>query len=99
MALMRVMGATRFKIFLLVLIEGIILAFLGFLLGFILAHLTGEIMASYLEDEYHYKFTGFLFMKSELYVLLGTLCIGLVAAVIPAIITMRTNISETLSKQ
>lgn len=99
MALMRVMGATRIKVFSLVIIEGVILSILGFILGFILAHLLGEVMSSYLEAEYHYKFSGFIVLKSELYVLLGTIGIGIASAIIPAILAMRTNISSTLSNK
>lgn len=99
MALMRVMGATRIKIFSLVIIEGIILSILGFILGFVLAHLLGEVMSNYLEAEYHYKFSGFIVLKSELYVLLGTIGIGIASAILPAILAMRTNISSTLSNK
>ncbi len=99
MALMRVMGATRLKIFALVLLEGIMLAILGFGLGFVTAHLLAEMLAGQLQAEYHYDFTGFIFLKSELWVFLITLGIGFVSALVPALMIMRTNISKTLSKQ
>ncbi len=99
MALMRVMGATQIKIFLLILLEGMILSILGFVLGFIAAHLLAEVLAGQLKAEYHYNFTGFIFLKSELWVLLITLGIGFVSALIPALMIMWTNISKTLSKQ
>lgn len=99
LALMRVMGATRIKIFLLVIIEGVLLALLGFILGFVLAHLIGEFMAGYLEERYHYNFTGFVFLKTELWILFGTLIVGFIAAVIPGLMSIRTNISSTLSNK
>ena len=99
MALLRVMGATRFSIFTLVILEGLILSLAGFLLGFVLSHVLAEVMAGILENKYHYHFTGMIFLKSEWYVLLGTLGIGFVSALIPAMMAIYTNISSTLSKK
>ena len=97
LAIMRVMGASRSKLFLLVILEGLMVAFIGFLLGIAISHFGMEVLARYLQDAYQYKFTGSLFLKSEFVLLAGALITGFLAAIIPAIQASRTDISETLA--
>ena len=98
LSLMRVMGASRGTLFLLIIIEGLILAFLGFILGMLLSHGGMEVLATYMKGAYRYSFDGWLFLKEEIWLLLGALTIGLIAAIIPAFLAFKTDISETLSK-
>ena len=97
-ALMRVLGASRIKVLVSILFEGIILSILGFILSLILSHLGMQIVASWMEYEYQYEFTGWLFLSSELYFLCIAICIGLISAIYPAIKAYKTDIAETLSK-
>lgn len=98
LALMRVMGATPGKIFILIILEGLLLAFLGYILGILLSHLSMGLLGDYMSDEYKYSFQAWSFLKEEGYLLIGALVIGFVAAIIPAIQARNTDISETLSK-
>ncbi len=98
LALMRVMGASRAKLFSLVILEGLLLAVIGYLIGIVLSHIGMELLAGVMKDSYRYTFTGWTFMKEEIYLLFGALAIGFIAALIPAIQASRTDISETLSK-
>ena len=98
LALMRVMGAGRSKLFLLIVLEGLILALMGYLVGIFLSHGGMEVFAGFMKDNYRYSFTGMQFLRSEWYLLLGALAIGFVAAVIPAAQASRTDISETLTR-
>ncbi len=97
LALMRVMGASRFRLFILIVLEGLVLAVLGYLLGILVSHIGMELFAGYMEDSYRYSFTGKLFLKEEWYLLGAALLIGFLAAVIPAIQAFRTDISATLT--
>ena len=97
LALMRVMGSSPSKIFFLIILEGLILAVLGFIIGIALSHLGMGILSNYMEDAYRYSFTGWEFLKEEWYLLAGALAIGFVAAIIPALQASSTDISETLS--
>jgi len=92
------MGASRQKLFLLVILEGLILAFLGYIIGIAMSHLAMEVLAGYMQDAYRYTFTGRTFLKEEFYLLIGALLIGLIAAIIPAMQAYRTDISETLTE-
>lgn len=97
-ALMRVLGSSSSKVFISILLEGLYLAILGFGLGWLLSHVGMEIFSGYLTEEYHYDFSGWIFLSEELFLLAGALIIGVVAAVYPAFKAYSTDISETLSK-
>lgn len=98
LALMRTMGASRGFLFLLIILEGLLLAGMGYLLGIALSHIGMEVMAGAMKESYRYTFSGFVFLRQELFLLAGALGIGFVAAVIPAIQASRTDISTTLSE-
>lgn len=97
-ALMRVMGSSSGKVFASILLEGVYLALLGFTAGWLMSHIGMQIFSGYLTEAYHYDFSGWIFIIEELYILIGALVIGVVAALFPAYRAYRTDISETLSK-
>ncbi len=97
LALMRVMGSSPSKLFFLIILEGLILAVLGFLIGIFLSHVGMSVLSNYLEDAYRYSFSGWAFLKEEWYLLAGALGIGFLAAIIPALQARKTDISRTLS--
>jgi putative ABC transport system permease protein len=97
-ALMRVLGASKAKVLISILFEGIILSVLGYLLCLVLSHAGMELIGNWMQNEYQYEFTGWIFLSSELTYLLIAIAIGLVSALIPAYKAYNTDISETLSK-
>ena len=98
LSLIRVMGGTKKTLFSLLIIEGLILAIIGFILGMILSHLGMEIIGAVANEDYRYDFSGGIFLQKELYILIGALILGFVASLIPAIQASTTDISDTLSK-
>jgi putative ABC transport system permease protein len=98
LALMRVMGAGRGRLFLLIIIEGLLLSFLGFVVGILLSHSAMQVLAAYMSDAYRYSFTGWAWLPQEWLLLLGALLIGFLAAIIPAWRAYQTDISRTLSR-
>jgi len=99
LAIMRVLGGSRTKIFGLVIMEGLILTLIGFVIGNILSHVGMEVMAKYLHEDFRYSFTGGKFILDEAYLLVASLIIGFIAAFIPALQAAKTDIHKTLSKQ
>jgi putative ABC transport system permease protein len=97
LSLMRVMGASRRKLFALIVLEGLLLALLGFALGFALSHGSMHLLAGFMKESYRYTFTGFTFLPAEVYVLIGALLTGFLAALLPAVQASRTDISRTLA--
>lgn len=98
LAIMRVMGASPAKNFALILTEGLLLALIGCIIGLVLSHGGMALLAGKLKEAYRYEFDASIFLKDEIYLILGALVIGLVAALIPAIQASRTDISETLGE-
>ena len=97
-ALMRDSGASKKQVFSTNIIEGIIISFFGYILGILVSHLGMEVFSSYLSESYHYDFTGFIWLDVEWWLLLGSLIIGMVSALYPAIKAYQIDISRTLSK-
>ena len=98
-AIMRIMGASTTKVFTMLLLEGLLLAILGYFIGIMISHIGMEIFSDYLAKNYHYNFTGWIWLKEEWYLLLGAMLIGIVSALYPAIKAYKTDISKTLSNK
>lgn len=96
LALLRVMGAGRRKLFGLILLEGLMVAVIGYFLGLLLSHGTLSLMAANIKDDFRYRLDPFHFLAQEGWLLLGALAIGFLAALFPAIQAARTDIGETL---
>ncbi|MFT7614071.1 MAG: putative ABC transport system permease protein [Parvicellaceae bacterium] len=97
-ALTRVLGASKAKVLLMILAEGLILAISGFILALIISHVGMWIVSGILESNYHYSFDAWSFSGWELILFAVSLGIGLISALIPAIKAYRTDISTALSK-
>ena len=98
LALMRIMGASPRTLFVLIILEGLLLAVLGYLIGMFLSHGGMQIFSGIMKDTYRYSFSGMEFLREEAYLLLGAIVIGFVAAVIPALQAAKTDIADTLTK-
>ena len=98
LALMRVMGASPSKLFLLIVLEGILLALIGYAVGILLSHGGMSIFAGMMQEAYRYSFSGLEFLPQEFYLLFGAIGIGFLAAILPAIQAAKTDISDTLSQ-
>lgn len=98
LALMRVMGSSRSKLTVLIILEGLLLAFIGCVVGLIIGHGGMEVLSMSLEDSYRYNFSGFTFLPEEGVLIISALVIGFLASILPAIQASRTDISEILSE-
>jgi putative ABC transport system permease protein len=99
LALMRVMGAGRRRLWILIILEGLLLSGIGFIIGIALSHTAMEVLAAYMSDAYRYSLTGRLWLREEWWLLIGALLIGFAAAVLPALSAYRTDISKTLTRR
>lgn len=97
LALIRSMGGNRRKLSSLVILEGITIAFIGYLVGLVLSRIGMLLISYYTENNYHYNLQ-LWFNLNDLYFLFVSLIIGLLSALIPAFKAMRTDISKTLSE-
>ena len=98
LALMRVSGASPGQLFFLIVMEGLLLAIVGYAVGMIVSHGGMQIFAGAMQSSYRYSFSGLQFLPQEGYLLIGALGIGFLAAVIPAVQASRTDIADTLTE-
>ena len=85
MALMLSMGATRAQLFGMLLLEGLVLALIGFGLGILFSRVGLWLFSGSVSVEYHYNLAAFGILPEE-WILLGVaMLIGLLAAALPAL--------------
>lgn len=97
LAIMRSMGASRFKIVVTILTEGALLTFLGSIAGIVLGHGVLMALSMFVEETQKAGVTGLVFYTEEWILLAGSLLLGLLCAIIPAIQAYRTDISRVLA--
>ncbi len=95
-ALLRALGLSRIHIFMLMLFQGILLALLGWITGIILSHGTFILIAQNLKYFHAPEFT--LILNKELFLLVYTLIVGVIAAIIPSIKVYNYDIHFLLNK-
>lgn len=98
LALIRILGGRKRTVFSLVLLEGLTISFVGFIAGYLLSICTLFFISIYSESNFHYGFDNYSNLGSNLILLCVSLLIGFTASVIPAIKSMRTNLSKTLAE-
>jgi putative ABC transport system permease protein len=97
MAVMRSMGASRTKLLLSILTEGGLLTFLGCLIGLLMGHGVLLALSAMVEQTQKAGITGIIFYAEEWIILVGSLLLGLLCALIPALQAYRTDISSVLA--
>lgn len=97
LAIMRSMGASRSKLFMSVVLEGGILTFLGSVIGLLMAHGILILMSTVIEETRKAGISGIVFYTEEWIILAGSLFLGIVCALLPALQAYRTDISKVLS--
>lgn len=97
MAIMRSMGATRVKLVLSILTEGVVLTSMGSITGLFMGHGAVLIMSGMVEQTQKAGISGIVFYPEEWIILTGSLLLGIVCALIPAWQAYRTDISKVLA--
>ena len=99
LALMRVHGASKWQLVQLVLQEGIILSVIGTVLGLLISRIT--LLVTTLFAEHNYTFSSFQFnlLNEEIWLLPIALLVGIVASLIPTVLSYNINIPKTLSNE
>jgi len=96
LAIMRAMGASRSKLFLAMVMEGSSLTCAGTVLGIAAGHAL-IFLATAVDSEVTSGITGMVFYMEEAYLLAGSLLLGIVCSLVPALQASRTNIHEVLA--
>lgn len=99
MALMLSMGATRAQLFGMLLLEGLVLALIGFVAGLAMSRLGLWLLSQFVEGNYHYSLANLAILPDEWWLLAVAIGIGLVSAALPALGVYRMNISRVLAEE
>ena len=98
LAVMRTLGASPRRLFGLLLLEGLVLAFLGALLGLGLGHVFAGLLGLWLQAHQQPALTGLAWRPEELWLAAAALGVGALAALLPAWRAYRTDVSRTLAQ-
>ncbi|WKN42355.1 ABC transporter permease [Tunicatimonas pelagia] len=99
LAIMRSLGASPPLLFTHVILEGLIITLTGCILGLLLGHGVIFIATQLYARPGQLGLSAGQFITEELWILIGSLVVGLVASLIPAIQAYRTNISRVLAER
>jgi putative ABC transport system permease protein len=97
LAVMRALGASRAKLFGLLLAEGVVLSAAGALIGILLGHLLTLVLGAWLEAQGQHPVDGWQFRVEELWLFAAALGVGVLAALLPAWRGCRAEVSRVLA--
>lgn len=98
LAIMRSMGASKTKLFGLVLVEGLVITLIGGILGLLLGHGVLYIIGQQTSESADF-IEAFSIHSQELFLILAACLLGILASVIPAIKAYKTSISTILENK
>jgi putative ABC transport system permease protein len=97
-ALLRISGAGRMQLFLLVLIESLLLCIVGFIFGSLAGRMALMLISAAADEAYKLTLDPLaIIWKNEGFLLVLTIFVGVIAALLPAVKAYRLNISKTLA--
>lgn len=98
LAVMRVLGASSGQLFIHILLEGVILTFLGAIVGILIGH--GFLFALVAQNDQGALSTlsAMVFLKEELWIIAYAVIVGILASLIPAWNAYQTDIAKQLTK-
>jgi putative ABC transport system permease protein len=97
LAIMRSMGARKGTLFVSILMEGSVLTAMGSAIGLLMGHGALLLMPMINNAIRKAGVNGLIFYNEEWIILFGSLLLGLVCAIIPAVQAYRTDISKVLA--
>lgn len=95
-SILRALGAKRSTVFLIIIIEILIIAIIGVLLGFLVAHLLVGMIGNYVVTNYGLNISAWTVQSEEIFVMFITLILSLIAGIIPAMMVYKTDATKYL---
>lgn len=97
LAVMRLLGVTRARLLGLLITEGLLLSAAGSFAGLTLGHLLTELLGAALASAQQGRITGAIWLAEESWLIALSLCVGVVAALIPAWRAYRSDVAPVLA--
>ena len=98
-AVLRTLGARRANIAVMMLLEALLLAVFGSVLGLILAHALAAVLAAWMAHEQSLRIDAWTFSADELWLIVPALLAALLAALLPSWRAAQADISATLARR
>jgi putative ABC transport system permease protein len=98
LAVMRALGASRARLFGLLVAEGAVLAAVGAAAGIVLGHALTLALGAWLETQGQHPVDGLRFAAEELWVFAAAIAVGVLAALLPAWRGSRADVSRVLAE-
>ena len=98
LAVMRTIGASRGQLFFHIILEGVILTFIGALVGILMGHLFLSLLVSMNEQGPIAGISAWIWLPEEFYIILYAVGVGVIASIIPALRAYNTDIAGQLTK-
>ena len=98
LAILRSLGASRLQLLILIFLEGLMLTFLGAIVGIGLGHGFLAVLVSQGDPMMVSSIQPWIFLKAELWILAYALGVGVLASLIPAWSAYQTSIAKQLTK-
>lgn len=99
LALLRSMGASKLKLFVLLLLESSILGIVGIVIGLIISRLIMVFVSGMTQEQYKYQLSSMNLDEAEVILILATFIIVLLASFLPAIRAGKVNISKVFAEK
>lgn len=96
-AIMRSLGATKLTILKIIVLEGALLSITGSAAGILLGHVAVFFMKNKISELAGIQISGTTFNIFELYILAGTLLLGILVSTIPALKAYKTDVAKNLN--
>ncbi|AWW29818.1 ABC transporter permease [Echinicola strongylocentroti] len=98
LAVMRTIGASKVQLFVHIVLEGIILTFLGAVAGIMIGHLFLSFLVIGQEQGALSNISAWVFLQEEAWIVVYAVAVGIVASLIPAMGAYKTDIAKQLTK-
>ncbi|WP_262903875.1 ABC transporter permease [Sphingobacterium bovistauri] len=98
LAIMRTLGATKAKLFAITLVEGLVITFIGGVIGLILGHIILYYISLQTSQSADF-IQAFSINPNEVIILIAAIVIGILASIVPAIKAYKTTISNILASK
>jgi putative ABC transport system permease protein len=98
LAVMRMLGAGRMKLFGLLVLEGLMLAAIGAAAGLALGHAATAAIGALMAAQHQGPLTGLLWLNEEAWIVAGALAVGLAAALVPGLRASRVEVAQALAE-
>ena len=96
-AIMRSLGAGRFLIMKIIIFEGMFLSAAGAILGSISGHIAVFLLEEKISELSGIKISGSVFSMFEVYLITGTVILGIIVSIIPGVKAYRTDVAKNLN--